>query len=261
MGRLVQRSVIRVLILGFLLTTASAQRERSPGSRFSASPTASALPPGVTKECPDDIEDLDHCPVTGCGKLGDTELNRAKNRTDLPAPTDIQKLTIEEIKAKPQPTKWDTGSDRAALKTKGEGKAVRVLGFLLKVKPEGGESCNCELTHRADTDVHFALVSEPEDAEEDSITAEVSPRVRQVHKHGEKWEYKNLNDYEGQFMRVTGWLMLDTKHLPQAHRLAEERPNKGLKRASNWEIHPITKLERCTKSVSSCKAGHGWEEI
>jgi hypothetical protein len=32
-------------------------------------------------------------------------------------------------------------------------------GFVLKVKAEGGESCNCELTRRVGTDVHLALVT------------------------------------------------------------------------------------------------------
>jgi hypothetical protein len=46
------------------------------------------------------------------------------------------------------------------------------------VKREKGESCNCGLTPEEETDIHFALVDEPEDDEETSIKAEVTPRVR-----------------------------------------------------------------------------------
>ena len=33
----------------------------------------------LTPECPDGIEDIDQGPATGCGELGDAELNKAKN--------------------------------------------------------------------------------------------------------------------------------------------------------------------------------------
>ena len=96
-----------------------------------------------------------------------------------------------------------------------------------------------------DTDIHLALVSDPEDLEENSVTAEITPRIR-ANGHG-NWSYKNLKELEGEYVQITGWLMLDTKHIPQAHPLPDERRNKGLKRITNWEIHPITKLEICTQ--------------
>jgi hypothetical protein len=55
--------------------------------------------------------------------------------------------------------------------------------------------------------------------------------------------------------------MLDTKHIHQTHRLPGERTNKGLVRATNWEVHPVTKLEVCQKSESACKANDGWEDF
>ena len=41
----------------------------------------------------------------------------------------------------------------------GEGKKVRVVAYLLRAKPEGKESCNCELTGVKNTDNHLVLVS------------------------------------------------------------------------------------------------------
>ncbi len=55
-------------------------------------------------------------------------------------------------------------------------------------------------------------------------------------------------------------MMLDSKHIPQAHRLPDERANKGLKRATNREVHPVTKIEVCRKSITACDHGKGWEE-
>ena len=162
-------------------------------------------------------------------------------------------MTFDAIRSLTQPSRWNTGEDRTSIKGSGkEGTPVELKGFLLKVKPEGGESCNCGLTRRVDTDVHLALVAATEDGEETSVTAEITPRVR-ASGHPD-WLYKNVKDLEGEFIRVTGWLMLDTKHIPQLHVLAGERVNKGLQRGTNWEVHPILKVEVCVKSLKACKA-------
>jgi hypothetical protein len=228
----------------------------TPDSGLAAAPTP-APTPALTGECADGIEGIDDCPVAGCGELGDSLLNAAKNRTDVPAhPT---KMTLDDVRAIPEPQRWNTGSNRSSIKGPGkEGTGVVVTGFLLKVKPEGGESCNCGLTRRVDTDVHLALV-DPEEGEEESVTAEITPRVR-ANGHPD-WVFKNVNDHEGEYVRVTGWLMLDTKHIPQSHRLLHERPNHNLKRATNWEVHPVTKMEVCTKSKKACDKNRGWEEF
>jgi len=164
------------------------------------------------------------------------------------------------MRAISQPATWNTGQDRTPIRKPGkEGTAVQVKGFLGIVKPGSAESCNCGLTKRIDTDVHLVLVDEAEDGEETSVTAELTPRVR-ANGHPD-WLFKNVKDLEGEYVRVTGWLMLDTKHIRQSHRAPGERPNKGLKRSTNWEVHPVIKLEVCRKSLSACNAGQGWEEF
>ena len=242
------------------LVSASGQINRATGS---SNTTGSGGAPSVTSECPDDIEAIDDCPITGCGELGDAELNTAKNSEAVPPAAEISNMTLANIKSLAQPARWNTGSNRARLKAAGEGRAVRVMGFLLRVKPEGGESCNCELTARAQTDVHLVLVDHSDDLEQESISAEITPRVRQHQGHDPKWQFKNVNDIEGDYVRVTGLLMLDTKHIRQAHRLSGERLNKGLVRATNWEVHPIIKLEVCVKSIKACKANKqgAWEDF
>lgn len=223
-----------------------------------------AAAPFLTPPCADVIASLNDCPVTGCGELGDAALNTAKNRTDIPSA--VKRVTLDDIRRLPTPRFWNTGADRSSIQGPGkEGSAVSVTAFLLKARAEGKESCNCGLSRRADTDVHLVLVSMMpkektkealSESEEDSVTAEITPRVRGKN---EKWLYRNVNDLEGSFIRVTGYLMLDSKHFPQAQVLQGERLNKGLKRATNWEVHPITKLEVCTKSRETCDSGKGWQ--
>jgi hypothetical protein len=134
------------------------------------------------------------------------------------------------------------------------------MGFLLLAKRGGAESCNCDLSRTVNTDIHLVLVKDMDQGEETSVTAEITPRIR-ANGHPD-WLFKNVNDLEGEFIRVTGWLMLDTKHIRQSHLLPTETGfNTGLKRSTNWEVHPVTKLEVCEKSVSVCKAGQGWKEF
>lgn len=256
------------LVVILVATSLFASGGQRPSDRVKVSgklpETTTAAVPFLTPPCADVISSLDDCPVTGCGELGDAALNTAKNRTTLPSR--VRRLTLDDMRRIPQPASWNTGADRTSIQGPGrEGSAVSVTAFLLKARAEGKESCNCGLSKRADTDVHLVLVSKmPEDkskeafeeSEEDSVTAEITPRVRGKN---EKWLYRNVNDLEGSYLRVTGYLMLDSKHFPQAQVLQGERLNKGLKRATNWEVHPITKLEVCTKSIKVCDGGKGWQ--
>lgn len=247
-------ATLSILVLTFLPVGRSAGHSFG----FTGHVRIAPLPPAVTPPCDESIDSIDSCSNTGCGELGDALLNQSKNRFDAPA--SATNLTLDQIRALHEPLHWDTGQSRTTIQGPGkEGSPVAVSGFLLRVKPEGGESCNCGLTHRVDTDVHFALVSDPEDGEETSVTAEVTPRVRK-HSHHD-WLFKNLNDFEGDYVRVRGFLMLDTKHIAQAHKLPGERTNHNLTRATNWEVHPVTQLWRCTKSRKACDNGKGWEEL
>lgn len=228
------------------------------GTLTIASPNSEPAPiPDLAPPCDESVDQIKDCPDSGCGDFADALLNQAKNRTDNITSGTLK--TLDQIRAMPQPLHWNTGQARTSVQVSGkEGTAVEVKGFLLRVKPEGGESCNCGLTKRVDTDVHFALVSNNDDPESDSVTAEVTPRIRRL-RHP-NWLYKNLNDFEGDYVKIVGLLMLDSKHIPNTP-LPGERKNKGLVRATNWEIHPITRLWRCTKSKSACDHGHGWEEV
>jgi hypothetical protein len=217
-----------------------------------AAPVVAPVPaPGITPPCTSAMKvSIPACPLTGCGDGGDAFLNESKNRTDAPT-SGITTLTLDQIRALSQPSNWPTGSPRASIQgTDKEGSPVAVRAFLLKAKAEGAESCNCGLTKRADTDVHLVLVSnlpdlddqdQVDEAEANSVTAEISSRMRL--KGHPAWVHKNINDFEGEYVRLTGRLMLDTKHLP---------PNRKLKRATNWEVHPITRFQVCQTTKAKC---------
>ncbi len=250
-----KRITLGLLVISVALILSSADRVAAQRHRGTA---ASRTPP--TTECSANITNIADCPEAGCGENGDSELNRAKNRIDVPGQSDIQHMTFASMRSLAQPLRWNPGDDRSSIKGPGkEGTHVDLKGFLIKIKPEGGESCNCGLTRRVDTDVHLALVAAPEDGEETSVTAELTPRVR-ANGHPD-WLYAKVKDLEGEFIRVTGWLMLDTKHIRQTQFLPNEHINRPLTRATNWEVHPVLKLEVCHQSIAACNANQGWEEF
>ena len=124
-----------------------------------------------------------------------------------------------------------------------------MTGYLLRVKKElSGESCNCKLKTLADTDLHIVIVARRTDPEATSVTVEMTPRVR-ADNHPE-FTFDKVKPNEGKYVRVTGWLLLDTEHI-----------SNPLVRATNWELHPVTKFEICTSSKTKCDAGNGWQPL
>lgn len=185
------------------------------------------------------------CPVQGCG--GDPNLNRRKNRTTKPAASSVEERTLAQIIAMDAPDKWKSGDPRGTLE--GESDAVEVTAYLIHAKnyPSGVESCNCNLKKTENNDFHLVLVDSRSKEESDSVTAEISPRIRPA-----GWTIVKLRKLakDKAYVKLTGYMMLDTQHL-----------SKPIKRKTNWEIHPVTKFEVCTASVSACDQGNGWKAL
>jgi len=136
-----------------------------------------------------------------------------------------------------------------------------------------GESCNCGLKTREETDNHLVLVSKAtvdkfpaagstaenkaifKSREPESETAEFTPRIRKDHPNFTREAVQPLIDKTTQkalLVRVTGPLLFDSEHFIKNH----------LVRVNNWEIHPVLKLEFC-EAGTSCKANSdaGWKSL
>jgi hypothetical protein len=187
------------------------------------------------------------CPSKGCG--GDPLLNQRKNTKVQPAASDIEKVTRTRFTKLKFPASWKSGTSRNLLKDWGEETPVEYQAYLIKIThyTSGMESCNCNLKKEENNDFHLVLVDKRGTPEETSITAEISPRIRPA-----GWTFKKLNDLSKKktYIKVTGFLMLDTQHI-----------SKPIKRLTNWEIHPVTSLQVCTVSVTGCKEGNGWIDL
>ncbi|MDQ3818354.1 MAG: hypothetical protein M3362_11860 [Acidobacteriota bacterium] len=184
-------------------------------------------------------------------------MNRAKNKVTAPSDSDVVDMTLNQVKQIKQPDTWTVGQDRSELEgPKREGQPVRVMGYLWKAKREHAESCNCGLDKPGKpgellTDIHMVLNNKMNDPEAISVTAEITPRVRAKRPDPQTWTWSNIKTLQGKFIRVTGYLMLDTEHLI----------HNPLVRATNWEVHPIMKLEVCNSTLAKCRQGNGWEEV
>jgi hypothetical protein len=249
-----KRSLIAVLLLMLVFPTMVSTRPQGKKLKPPCKPT------------------LADCPDEGCGTEFDPNLNLRKNIRSDDQPTTKRSLTW--MKKLDDPENFSQGDSREELNTLGEGQMISVVAYLLVAKPElGGESCNCGLHTKAETDNHLVLVSrttvdkfpisDDSDAnkqifhlrELESETAEFTPRVRLAHPNFTREKVQPLIAVTPQralLVRVTGLLMFDSEHFIKNH----------LVRVNNWEIHPVFKLEFCTTG-DTCKSTDdaGWKSI
>ena len=222
---------------------------------------------------------LEQCPREGCSKKNthDPELNRLKNLKSSDKPVQDRTITqIIRLEKKVEDSGYEQGDSRSVLRDFGEGNQIRVIGYLLAVKQECGESCNCGLQDvDVTTDNHLVLVNPkvvtenplPEPAtkkqltavfnmrEPESITAEFTPRVRADGHPNFISDLQNRINKTRQgalWVRVTGQQFFDSEHFHK----------KPLTRKTSWEIHPILNLEYCSKG-RTCKISddEGWVDL
>ena len=246
-----------------------------------------------------DKDGIGACPPTGCGRV-DPLLNEQKNTTDG-NPDSARDITFADFAAMPKLVDGykKIGADRKPLRDAGEGNMVRVVAWALDARPQNtrslskrGESCNCGFTGVKDpenTDVHIVLVDDetlklkakatkakPPSAknpngvkaktaafktlkkrEAQSQTAEYAPRVRvALSEDFDGAKLKTLiNPTKGGRLqvRVTGLLMYDSEHALGGH---------ALLRHTDWEIHPVFRLEFCPKGKVCSEGGDAtWVDI
>jgi len=155
MRRILTLSLTLIFLASLLVADSNAQRRRRPPATRPVTVEHEAEAESTT--CPTEIAD---CPPEGCGTGADSKLNNAKNRIDKPSGT-IEPITLNAIRGMRQPRSWPVNKDRSSLMAQGEGKAVVLMGFLLRAKKEGAESCNCGITGLENTDIHNVIVDDP----------------------------------------------------------------------------------------------------
>ncbi len=185
------------------------------------------------------------CPIQGNGSDG--RLNALKNR-DVP-PTVYHPTTITQVFQFPSAKALAMGkkfrekwTDPAALDQVFKKEAIggSVEGFLLNEKKEGKEACNCSSTEFVDH--HLWLAASPDDARDNAMVVEISPRELPSHPNWTETNVKALIDGRKR-VRISGWFMWDQEHPEQIQKT----------RHTLYEIHPIHRIE--------FETGGGWVSL
>ena len=275
------RFLVALLALVLCLIVPSVQAQS--GTKKKKKPPAKKI--SIT--CPTVLNGLNDCHDTGCGKSLDPLLNQQKNSTQGD-PDAAENMTFTKFAKLPKivPGYIRIGFPRDKLKERGEGDMVRVVAWAIDSRPQNtrdkkkrGESCNCGFNGVDDpenTDVHIVLVSTPtlklkakagqgktaafntlKKREAKSQTAEYTPRLRVA--RNEEFDGSKLKDLinpkkSGALkVRVTGLLLYDSEHALGPFKLL---------RKTDWEVHPVFRLEFCPKDKTCLAASDdNWMDI
>jgi hypothetical protein len=126
--------------------------------------------------------------------------------------------------------------------TIGEGKLVRMKAFIVRAYLAGKETVNCKESGPEAADIHIVLGDSLDDEGCETLTAEISPHFRP-----DEWTSEKLESVDVP-VRITGHLFYDASHRPCTATKASKPA-----RFSSWEVHPVYRVDVCTKkSFSAC---------
>lgn len=222
------------------------------------------------------------CPkVTGNARpnTGGAKQNTVKN--NLAAKGPVKDISIDDLVALQKEIEtnadYDGWSATNAPKTRTpfhnmsgefqEGQLVRITAYVFEAHTADmsstGESVNCnygtnekakhqvsEEEARASNDIHIALVNNKTDKNEcNSVTAEVIPHFRPA-----AWDEALFKTtFKRKLVRLTGQLMFDASHKP-----CTEDEKSSPARQSLWEVHPVYRVEQCTKDDGKGNCTSQW---
>lgn len=168
--------------------------------------------------------------IDGCGEFGNAKPNdkkerqlyQLKNRYTAPTPEQTKGIELDSILERGNDsTRWS--NDSGAI----------IEGVLIDTMKGGDESCNCYNTMLHDT--HLYIGKKKGVHKESCMVCEVTPRWRSLLK-------PTLDSLRiGDSVRITGWMMWDTRHIAESRNTREN--GDVVERKTAWEIHPITNIE------------------
>jgi hypothetical protein len=249
-------------------STQSVQEQARKASPFKSTPFQPKCDhPSYPSPAPKASLGIDaQCGLTGSG--GD-EANQNSAKNNFCASGDPTDMSIDDFANLQQQVNDDTSIpfgnsseggrtkgpavDRAPLQAFGEGKLVRLQGFVIMARQENAESVNCE-SNVADAplfhDIHIEIGATPDADKCSGIVVEMVP-----HHRPDTWTAANVDAISRAKLpvRVTGQLLFDSSHFPCRNgSVAGGNPE----RVSLWEIHPVYVFEVCPKG--DCSGDTGW---
>ncbi len=176
---------------------------------------------------------LDGCPPEGNG--GDPELNFLKNRADRGTYMDVSfdsltTLTWPKNVERVPMAQWPESS-RSFIEQY-EGTPITVIGYIVGLREAMPDPAVCNWSGSSYLDWHMSFTQNARDDRSTSILAEVTPRIRMIH----RWTMDSLHAFimdNHVAVRLSGWLYFDPDHPGDV----------GVTRATLWEINPVMLIE------------------
>lgn len=164
------------------------------------------------------------CPPWGSAQEGTLAyaLSLKKNRVDIP--TDYKQISIVDF------LKFRDDSV-------GDGIAYEMIGgFVVDVKKQGPETCNCKDTSARD--FHIVVVPEQSDLGDKSkyVIVEITPRIKQMFNRTDQ----EILDLKNNFVDFYGYKFGDLEHKNMS--VQSNPARETCWRGSINEIHPVTKF-------------------
>jgi len=140
-----------------------------------------------------------------------------------------------------------------------EGSLVSVAGYLVAARAQGPESVNCE--SGTEVDFHINVGQTDTSTEWNGIVVEIIPQLRPAGLTATSDLAAALGRVVSgkQRVLVVGQLMLDNDHVVNDDPSHPHGSNP--KRMSTWEIHPVTALLVCEKSVCADGRPADWTPL
>ena len=172
-----------------------------------------------------------NCPSAGIALTPRARnLHRLKNRTSLPTATDFDStITLESLLQPGDDTnRWSTN------------RAARIQGEVIDVAYARPEATNCFNPCRKD--IHILIATRKGVAKTEHVVVEVTPNLRDwAGGHGIDWSEETLQkQLVGHWCEFEGWMYFDLGHAEESENISPGKP--GNWRATEWEIHPVTKI-------------------
>jgi hypothetical protein len=215
-----------------------------------------------------DVSDVRVCPASGCAEgdrpvdKAEALLNEAKHGVRL---TGVRARTIDFafLLALQERATVRVGQgghlqadERAALRRLGEGRLVRLAGFLARDRENprqaGPESVNCRLPRVENNDFHINIAPTAGGEEFDGVVVEMTPD--RPERLSGAWTRAKLSQAkrEGRMVMAEGQLFYDNRHLVRRRQDTGTRFRNQPKRISLWEIHPVTRFFVCRRTNNAC---------
>jgi hypothetical protein len=169
------------------------------------------------------------CPRWGDGKPGSLvyALNMKKNRVDIPQ--NYQKISVTDFL-------------KFADDSTGDGTAYELTGgYVIEVKKQGAESCNCK--SETDRDFHIVVVPDPKyiDSVRMYVIVEVTPRIKKML----NWTDQDILNLKDKYVDFSGYKFADLEHKNMS--LKSNPKRKTCWRGTVNEIHPVLHFTVNTK--------------